>query len=78
MNLSEYLKLELMLYALEYDYFDYGTVIEKHRNGRYTIYIDGEKISKSKSDLVKDFGELDNRMISEIIMGYTTDNLLKN
>ena len=74
---KDYLKLELMLYAIDNDYFSYGSAYEK-KNGRYYLDIEGEHNVCTASELISDFDGLSDSIKKDIVENYIEDNIVKN
>lgn len=70
---KDYLKLELMLYGVEHDYFGYGSSYEK-KNGKYHIFIEGEHNVYTASQIVLDFDRLPDLLKKDIVESYMNDN----
>ena len=59
MTSREHLKLELMVFAINNDFFGYGSVCNKQKNGRWVSIIDGEKRVDSAKSLAANWDTLD-------------------
>lgn len=59
MTSREHLKLELMVFAINNDFFGYGSVCNKQANGRWVSIVDGEKYVDSGKGLASQWDTLD-------------------
>jgi len=75
MTFKEQLKLELMVFAINNDFFGYGSTCSKKDNGRYISIVDGEKFSYTATNLAKEFDTLDEKQKLEILEDYYKEEL---
>ena len=75
MTPKEYLKAELMLYALENDYFAYGTLVTKLKNGKYKVIAEGETYYHTLHSLVEEFDLVDDDCKRDIVKDYYNEEL---
>lgn len=59
MNSLDHLKKELMVFAIDHDFFGYGSRCYKRSDGRYVSIVDGEKAIYSGKDLATEWDTLD-------------------
>lgn len=59
MTSREHLKLELMVFAINNDFFGYGSVCNKQANGRWISIVDGEKRVDSGKGLASQWDSLE-------------------
>ena len=59
MTSREHLKLELMVFAINNDFFGYGSVCAKQANGRWVSIVDGEKYIDSGKCLASQWDTLE-------------------
>ena len=74
----EIIKGDLALYALEHDFFGYGTIVVRHASGKYRAIVEGEVYYLTLKDLAKQFDELDDYDRRDIIEAYAKDILLQD
>lgn len=58
MTSREHLKLELMVFAINNDFFGYGSICEKRSDGRWISIVDGEKCVDSGKGLASQWDTL--------------------
>jgi len=78
MNRKDYLKLELMVFAITHDYFGYGSQCYKRKDGKWVSRVDGEKATYTSKQLADEF---DNLLLSdqkEIFDLYFETNFITN
>ncbi len=75
MTSKDYLKLELMVFAIRNDYFGYGSVCKKQANGYWVTIVDGEKFIESSSKLASNWDTLEPKDKVEIINAYFEKDL---
>lgn len=78
MTSREYLKLELMVYAIKSDYFGYGSICEKRKDGRWISIVDGEKTVYSSSQLAAEWDMLYESDRKDILRFFIKDELKIN
>lgn len=61
------IKARLMLFGLENDYFAYGTIVEKRKDGKYKIIADGETYYNTLHQLADEWDQLDKKEQTDII-----------
>ena len=59
MTTREHLKLDLMVFAINHDFFGYGSICSKQANGRWVSIVDGERIVESGKQLAADWDTLE-------------------
>ena len=59
MTTREHLKLDLMVFAINHDFFGYGSICSKQANGRWVSIVDGEKFVESGKQLAADWDTLE-------------------
>ena len=65
------LKAELMLFGLENDYFAYGTLVTKLKNGKYRVYADGETYYYTLTQLAEEWDQIDDTAFEkDLILDY--------
>ena len=75
MTSKEHLKKELILYALKNDFFSYGTLVKKWKNGKYHVYAEEGPYTFTAKDLVYQWDQLDNKTREDILNAYFEDEL---
>ena len=67
MTTREHTKLDLMVFAINHDFFGYGSICEKRSDGRYVSIVDGEKYVDSGRGLASQWDTLDENEKKDII-----------
>ena len=67
MTTREHTKLDLMVFAINHDFFGYGSICEKRPDGRYVSIVDGEKYVDSGRGLASQWDTLDENEKKDII-----------
>lgn len=75
MTSREYLKLELMVYAIRNDYFGYGSSCEKRKDGRWISIVDCERTVYSGKQLAAEWDMLEERDRKNILRFFAKDEL---
>lgn len=78
MTSREHLKLELMVYAIKNDYFGYGSICEKKKDGRWVSIVDGEKTVYSGKQLAAEWDMLYESDRKDILRFFIKDELKIN
>lgn len=74
----ERVKAEMMLFAINNDYFGYGSIIKKQNNGTYKASVEGETYTLSLKQLAKDWDNLEQLERQSIAEDYINSELLKD
>lgn len=70
MTSREHLKLELMVFAINHDFFGYGSQCYRQSDGRWVSIVDCEKFTYSGKQLAEEFDSLDDGEKEEIVNCY--------
>lgn len=63
-------KLELMTFAINNDFWEYGSRCYKRKDGKYIAIVDGERTTYTAKGLIKEFEGLEAKTKREILSYY--------
>lgn len=75
MTSREHLKLELMVFAIDNDFFGYGSICYKRSDGRWVSIVDCEKYVYSGKQLAAEWDALDEDDKKNILEYYSEKEL---
>lgn len=70
MTFKKRLKKELMVFAINHDYFGYGSSCIKRSDGKYISYVDGEKAVYTATQLAEEYDGLEEELKKTLIQEY--------
>lgn len=70
MTSKDYLKLELMTFAINHDFFGYGSSCTKRSDGKYISIVDCERYEYTGKQLADEFDTIDDEEKKNIIDYY--------
>ena len=70
MTFIKRLKKELMVFAINRDYFGYGSSCIKRSDGKYVSYVDGEKFVYTATQLAEEYDGIEEELKKAIIQEY--------
>ena len=68
MTHKEHLKLELMFYGINHDYFGYGSRCYKRSDNKYIAEVDGERFVYTGKQLAAQWDQLDDLLVQAFIV----------
>lgn len=75
MTRKEGIKTELMAFAIDHDFFGYGSTCYKRKDGKYVSIVDCERYVYTSKELANDFDTLDPEEKFNIISYYAEKEL---
>ena len=68
------IKAGLMLFGLENDYFAYGTIVEKRKDGKYKVIADGEVYYHTLHQLANEWDQIEEDLQKDIVNYWVQTN----
>lgn len=75
MTFKEQLKKELIVHAINQDFFGYGSKCYRQANGKWVSIVDCEKFIYSSKQLAEEFDTLEPQIKKEIVNSYFDETL---
>lgn len=73
---EQIVKKELMIFAIEHDFFAYGSTIKQRSDRKYVAWVDAEKYVYTGEQLAADWDQLGYDEKKEIVDCYFEDKLI--